>query len=255
MEKIIKEVDKKKGILQVTTLDERFYAIPVQNEAGLPSYKYIPSITWICGHYPKGIGFYRWLANTGWDESQALKNSAGDKGSKVHHGIEKLLKGETLNSTDRLENGSGVDEEITLEEWKILTTWRDWYREVKPEILKTETTVFSDNYAGTIDCVARIGSEVYIIDWKTSQSIWTEYELQVSAYRQALMEEDRRAKRPLVDYKLAILQVGYAKNRKGYKWNVIENKFELFKHAQAIWANENDGKQPKTINLPLQIKL
>ena len=33
----------------------------------------------IAGHYPKGIAFYKWLAEKGWDESQALKSAAGDK--------------------------------------------------------------------------------------------------------------------------------------------------------------------------------
>jgi hypothetical protein len=49
-----------------------------------PEFRYVPPVTWIAGHYPKRIAFYKWFAEKGWDESQALKSAAGDKGSKLH---------------------------------------------------------------------------------------------------------------------------------------------------------------------------
>ena len=80
MKKEIIVVDEKNGIFRVTLPDERWYTMKsFDTKTSLPIYQYIPSVTWIAGHYPKGIGFYRWLAEKGWDESQALKNAAGDK--------------------------------------------------------------------------------------------------------------------------------------------------------------------------------
>ena len=97
MQKIIREVDEKRGILQVTIADERWYVKETTNPATeLPIHTFVPSVTWIAGHYPKGIGFYKWLADKGWDESQAIKSAAGDKGSKVHDAISAILRGEEV---------------------------------------------------------------------------------------------------------------------------------------------------------------
>jgi hypothetical protein len=46
MKKIIKEVDEKRGILQVTIADERWYIKEVQNPTTkLPQFLYVPAIT------------------------------------------------------------------------------------------------------------------------------------------------------------------------------------------------------------------
>jgi hypothetical protein len=67
--------------------------------------------------------------------------------------------------------------------------------------------------------VCEIAGQPYIIDFKTGQNVWPEYELQVSAYKHAL--EDK-------GFKLAILQVGYKRNKAGWKFTEIEDKFDLF---------------------------
>lgn len=88
MKKIIRITDEKRGIVQVTTSDERWYLKPSTDPVTeLPVYKPVPSSTWIAEHWPKGIGFYRWLADKGWDEAEAIKAAAGDKGSAVHNAI------------------------------------------------------------------------------------------------------------------------------------------------------------------------
>lgn len=254
MKKEIGIVDESKGIYRVTTADERWYAIPHEDPTtGLPGYRYIPSVTWICGHYPKGVPFYKWLAEKGWDESQALKNAAGDKGSKVHNAIEDLIAGETVKMDAKyMNNSSKQEEELTLEEYEAVIAFAEWANEVKPKFLHKEMTVISEKYgfAGTVDCIAEIDGEVYVIDWKTSQYIWPEYELQVSAYLEALKEM-----KVVKDAKLGILQVGYKRNKKSYKWNVLEPQFELFLAARSIWSKECAGDKPKQRDYPLAVKI
>lgn len=255
MKKEIKQVDEAKGIFRVTTADERWYAIPENDKVtGLPSYRYIPSVTWITGHYPKGIAFYKWLADKGWDESQALKQAAGDKGSKVHKAIEMLIGGEELRMDSKVINPStGDEEEFTVEEWEAICSFSEWVKEVKPKFLMQETIVTSEEhgFAGTVDCVAQIGEDIYIIDWKTSQYVWPEYELQISAYKQALKEMGKKTK----NAKLAILQIGYRKNKARYKFTEIDDKFPLFLHAKAIWENETSGQKPAQKDYPISVKL
>lgn len=251
MKKEIKIVDEEKGIIRVTTTDERWYSIPSTDEnTKLPTYKFIPSVTWIAGFYPKGVQFYKWLAQKGWDEAEAIKSAAGDKGSKVHHAIEDLIAGKELTAEDKYWNNSTEqDEELTTEEWGCIIAFAKWVEEFKPEFLMSEVIAINEElgYAGTVDCVAKVKEDVYIIDFKTGQYIWPEYELQISAYKHAIKSK--------VEPKLAFLQVGYKRNKKGYKFTEVEDKFELFKHAMAIWKNENKAEGPKQYELPMKVSL
>ena len=105
---------KDNNIIQITTLDERWYHI-------LDADKFVPSSTWICDYYPKGTAFYKWLAEHGWDEAESIKNAAAEKGSKVHRAIEALLKGAEIHLNDVFPDSNGEQGELTVEEWKSIT--------------------------------------------------------------------------------------------------------------------------------------
>ena len=247
MKKEIRTIDKEKGIVQITTYDERWYAKTFDNPTtGLPDYQFVPSVTWIAGHYPKGIAFYKWLADKGWDEAEAIKHAAGDKGSKIHLAIDFLLNGNTVAMDAKFPNKStGQDEDLSVEEYAAILSFAEWYNEVKPEILASEYVVWGDGYAGTVDLKCKIDGKVYIVDFKSSQYIWPEYELQLSAYKQADKGVDA----------LAILQVGYKRNKKAFKFTEIEDKFPLFLAAKQIWANETASQSPLQKDYPISVTL
>lgn len=235
----IKKVDEEKGIVQITTTDERWY-----EKDGV----FVPSVTWIAGYYPKGIGFYKWLADKGWDEAEAIKAAAGDKGSKVHRAIEDILTGAEVKIDAQYMNPSTEKlEELTPQEYECVMSFVEWLKETNPEVISTEYNVFNERegYAGTVDMKLKIDGEVWLVDIKTSASIWPEYELQVSAYRHADPEVQR----------VAVLQVGYRYNKtKKYKFTEIEDKYDLFLSAKKIWANECEGVVPLQKDYPLSLK-
>lgn len=246
MKKIIEEVDKEKGIKRVTTVDERWYIKETTDQkTGLPSLKYVPSVTWIAESYPKGIGFYKWLADKSWDEAEALKVAAGEKGSRVHQAIHELISGKEVR-IDSKYTIDGEESELSLEDYDCIISFARWAAESKPTFIKTEYVVFNDelNYAGTVDLLCEIGGEKYIVDFKTSQYIWPSHKLQLSAYKKCGG-----------DVKLAILQVGYRLNKKKYKFTEIDDCFDLFMSARNIWESENKGVEPKQKDYPLSIKL
>lgn len=250
MKKQIIVKNEKDKVLQITTTDERWYAFESEDpQTKLPIFSFVPSVTWICESYPKGIGFYKWLADKGWDEAEAIKAAAGDKGSKVHKAIETLLSDKPVRMEDKFTNPTTEQpEELTAEEYEALCSFVDWFNAVKPEILATEISVINkeQNYAGTVDFVAKIDGKVWLIDFKTSQNVWASYELQVSAYKHALKKDVEG---------LAILQIGYKRNKNGWKWNEVEDKFDLFLAAQKIWANEHGGEKPSQKDLPIELML
>ena len=247
MQKIIKEMND--GIVQITIADERWYVKEVIKDKKKETH-FVPSVTWITSYYPKGVAYFKWLANHGWDEAETIKQEAGDKGSKVHYAIEDLLKGQTVKMDDKYINGTTeLLEELTLDEWNCIMSFANWYNEVKPDVISTEITVFNEElgYAGTVDLVCNIDGKPYIVDYKTSQYVWPSHELQISAYKHSQAN--------LKDCNLAILQVGYQRNKKGFKFTEITDKFDLFLSARTIWANECENVEPKKRDYPIEIKL
>jgi hypothetical protein len=255
MKKELVVMDEKKGIVQITTCDERWYSFENKNkDTGLPEYGFIPSVTWICEFYPKGIAFYKWLANKGWDEAESLKTAAGDKGSKVHHAIGDLLEGKAVKMGDIYNNPTtDMPEALTAEEYECILSFVDWFETTNPTILSREFVVVNkqESYAGTVDMLCEIFGECYLIDLKTSPNIWPSHELQVSAYKHA----DFPSGLPTPN-KLAILQLGYKRNKiKKYKFTEIEDQYDEFLAAKLIWAKETKGVEPKQRDYPLEIKL
>lgn len=256
MKKFIRNVDEKKGIVQVTIADERWYLKQVTNSAtGIPEYKPVPSVTWITQSYPKGIGYYKWLAEHGWDEAEAIKIAAGDKGTKVHLAIEDVLKGvEVRIDSKYLNKTTGIEEELTLEECDAILSFLKWREENRPETIAFETTVFSEkhNYAGTIDYICKIGDQYWIIDFKTSQQVWPSHELQLNAYKKTLENAENHIEGLNVsNLKMAILQVGYRRNKDGFKFSEIEDDFDMFLVTQKIWEKEHGGEQPNKKDYPI----
>ncbi len=252
MNKVIKVINEEKKILQVTTVNERWYIKEDTDVVtGLPMFKYVPSVTWICDYYPKGIGFYKWLADKGWDESQALKEAAAGRGSKVHLAIGDLINYNEVKIDAKYANPeTGEDESLTLEEYECLLSFVEWVKDYKPTFIKSEFIVWNnaDGYAGTVDLLCTIGEDTYIVDFKTGQNIFPPYELQLSAYAKALPE-------PIPNVKLAILQLGYLKDKKKYKFTDIDDKYNLFLATREIWKSENDGVSPRQRDYPLSIQL
>jgi hypothetical protein len=241
--KIEKRDTTKPGLVQITTMDERWY---YNEKLGI----YRPSSSWISSYYPKGIAFYKWLGEKGWNEAEAIKHEAGNRGTRVHMAVEALTKGATIAMTDMAPNqNTGFMEEFSVEEWEAIMSFVDWYKEVKPEIISLEQTVENSetNYAGTLDLKCRINGQIWIIDYKTSQYIWPSHEIQLSSYKHCDGHEDVQ--------KIGILQLGYKLNKKRFKFTEIEDQYIYFLATRQLWYRENKDVAPKQKDYPLSLTL
>ena len=104
MKREIEEVDKERGIRRVTFRDERYYERRIMVGTPQECWDFVPAVTWITGHYPMGPEFYRWVAEKGLSDAEAIKAAAGDRGSKVHQAISVLLNGGTVTMKDCFTN-------------------------------------------------------------------------------------------------------------------------------------------------------
>lgn len=233
MKKEIRQASEDGKIVQITLPDERWYVKTEKDDDGniLQVLPY-PSATWISSHYPKGVSYFKWLADKGWDEAESIKESAGDRGHKVHQSITKLLQGEGLSIDSSVENSeTGKLEPIKLAEYEAVMSFVDWFKATNPKVLANEEVLFNEEhqFAGTMDFLCEIEGETWLIDFKTSQYIWPSHEIQIASYAHTL---------PQMPDKMAVLQLGYKRNKKSYKLTEIDDKFELFLAAKKIWAHE-----------------
>lgn len=256
MKKTIREVNN--GVVQLTIADERWY--------WHEQYGFVPSVTWITSHYPKSPYLLRWFAEQGsWDDVELVKREAAERGSKVHQAIVDLIDGKEVKMNSQYINPTNdVPEELTVEEYEAVLSFVDWWNETKPEIVAREVTVFNERegYAGTIDLIAFINGELWIVDFKTSQHVSEEYELQVSAYKHAYggykkeeMHGGKKLTKMVAVDKLGILQVGYRLNKRKWKMNEVEDRYELFLATKKIWQRRTEGVVPLKREYPESVKL
>lgn len=243
------------GIIQVTLPDRRWY---FQELGKKDEYAAYPSITWILdAALPKGYGFNRWLSNLSAEEAKRILETAGERGTRVHAGIESLLRGQKLdfNSPHQFIN----NECFTAEEWQLLMNFESFVKRFKPLVQSVEMTVINaeHGFAGTADLIGIFdewlletfnsrttnghetnGRQVTaVVDWKTSSAIHESHKMQVHAYAATLK----------VDYAI-ICRLG-ASNKNGFEVFISKvndpdrpRYFETFLHVLEVFkflhANE-----------------
>ena len=187
------------------------------------------------------------MAKKGWDEAELIKQEAMARGSRVHKGCETIACGGEVFHNDSLTDGEGEIKELTAEEYEGILSFKAWCDEVKPKFISTEMTVFNKKYmyAGTLDAVVLIGDEHWLIDYKTSANIYLSHKAQLTSYKHTdVANKDIRTLNFGI-YKMGMLQLGYKRNKKGWKFTEIEDEFDSFLAAMHFWRKANANVHPK----------
>lgn len=125
---------------------------------------------------------YKFYAELGSHKAgEEIKKKSADEGTKIHEAFEKILIGE--NPT--------IDPSIKPAIIAAVTFLERNHIHVDPEFVEKRVVNYEHRYAGTIDSLALIGGKFGVLDIKTSQSIYRDYNLQTSAYVDALKEQYR----------------------------------------------------------------
>lgn len=101
------------------------------------------------------------------------RDSAADIGSRVHRLVEQLA--------------NGMEPEVTDEEAPYVASYRAFLAAYRPRFLAVEEMVCSlrHSYAGTLDAIAVIGGERWLLDVKTGSGVYPETALQLAGYAAA----------------------------------------------------------------------
>lgn len=247
--KIKRIVEHNEQDKQINVLDSRFYK---RNE------KYYPSVTSILNYFPKNKFFHEWLKDVG-HNSDIIAAKAAAEGTQVHNAVDRFLNGEEIQWID--EYGHAI---YSLDVWKMILKFAEFWNTHKPEIIATEYHLFSDNheYAGTADLVVRLNNQVWLLDVKTSNSLHTSYDLQLSAYAVAWNETHNTLieRTGILWLKASTRGEGKGDSIQGKGWQLkpidgIATNFKMFQNIHEIYKLENPNSKPVTELLPTSIKI
>jgi len=123
---------------------------------------------------------YRFYGTVGYDQAKRISEKSAEEGTLVHEIAEKILIGDVPSSVDK-----SIEPAINAL-WKFLQKNKI---EVQPEHVEMRAVNETHRYAGTLDVLANIGGKFGILDIKTSQAIYPDFGIQVSAYFDALKDK------------------------------------------------------------------
>jgi hypothetical protein len=241
-------------LLQITSLDERFYKVGDEEKG--EEVTYFPSVTWVLDYFPKDKFFTNWLKANG-EDADNIRDAAADRGNVIHNAITHIERGNELR-VDTLLNGKEGARQMTGEEIEAVFSYLAWKRESGMQTVLADETVVSRELgvAGTLDLFMEDEEAYWLIDVKTGKTVVPSYHSQVAVYKHGLFEDMPEGLKLKKDkpVKLAILQVGYTMNKKKFKFTEVEDEADAlldFKMAYHFWKRSNDGKQPKQYQYPL----
>lgn len=241
---------------RIQFLDNRFYRC---NDGAM-----VPSVTTLLDAWPKGAQYYEWLKRHGQD-SDEIRDEAGRRGSVVHNLTELVdLGGEARMCGD---DGSP---KFLMSEWAMLERYAEFRKLVKPEIHEIELNMASSKlgYAGTLDRVMVIAGDPWIIDIKTSASVYDHHHLQTAAYLELYAEARGIPDATKLKFRRGVLHLN-AKTRthgkgeaiQGPGWQLVEadrsfeEDMQLFGACCQLWHATNKNTKPRALAYALTVKI
>ncbi len=203
---------------------------------------------------------YRFYAEmSSFNEGEAVKKQSATEGTLIHETIEKILLGENPVIDSLIK--PAVDAFLRFSSEKNI--------QVDPEWVEKKVIDYDERYAGTIDALALIDGKFGVLDIKTSQAIYRDYNLQVSAYTVPLKRQLKNISTSWIlriDQSQKCLKCGATLRTKGgrkkiksgnnshceHQWSEVkgsielkelpyfENDYEAFLGAKKLWEWENE---------------
>ena len=138
-----------------------------------------PRVTKIVGIKAKPA-LYRYYAEAeSYKAAQDATEQSAKEGTLIHETVEGLLLGKQVDIPPSIAPAVNAFK-VFAEKTSI---------RVKPELVERRIVSYDHRYAGTVDAIAMIGGKVGVLDIKTSQAVYRDYNLQTSAYVEALRNE------------------------------------------------------------------
>ena len=184
--------------------------------------------------------------------SEYIVKKAAEQGTQTHEMIEDYLNGKELNFL----SPTGYPQYDPLV-WQMFLRFVDFWEEYNPKLIETEVHLFSDEIkvAGTCDMVCEIEidgkTELWIIDFKTSNHLQTTYDLQTAIYGKCYEEcYGKKADRYGVLWLKSSKRKAAAGKIQGKNWEMYESSrtqkenIDIFMTVKRLFDLENPKHSP-----------
>ena len=141
--------------------------------------RWYPRVTKIIDIKSKPALYYFYGEAASYSAAKAITENSAKEGTLIHEVVEKFMVGETPEIPKEI--APAVKGYLAFIENKNIHVNKEY---VEKRIFHPE-----HRYAGTIETLALIDGKFGVLDIKTSQAIYRDYNLQTSAYIEALLEE------------------------------------------------------------------
>jgi hypothetical protein len=132
-------------------------------------------------------GLVKWIGGVGIAFAENKRNECRDIGTEVHKIISEIINGRSFNDTPE-----------NIMQWTLLSpeikygviAWMQAQLSIPFKPVQSELLLISEKYgyAGTTDCLCKIGKQKWLLDWKVASKLWPEVKFQMAAYYSAYLE-------------------------------------------------------------------
>lgn len=148
----------------------------------------VPGTTTIIGRFKESGGLLQWAFRQGQSGAESLyeeRDKAAEAGTIAHDMIECDILGKEFSPP------IGAPADLVAKANNAFLQFREWRAQSRIEIIATETPLLSEEhqFGGCIDGIGKMpNDDIVLIDWKTSNAVYSDYLLQLAAYGLLLKE-------------------------------------------------------------------
>lgn len=157
----------------------------------------VPSVTTILGRFKDSGALIRWAYNRGKDGKELYdeRDKACDIGTAAHAMVEAHIHGEDPTLREEL---TKLDTEGRVKAENAYQMYLKWASMSNLKVVEQEMQLVSERYrfGGTPDAIGEVDGVLCLVDWKTSNGVFSDYLLQLAAYR--ILWEESHPDRPLL---------------------------------------------------------
>lgn len=144
----------------------------------------VPSVTTVLGRFKESGGLIAWAWKLGTEgkDYRAIRDQAADAGTLAHELIDAYITGNRLELSG--------DSDLVRQAQNAFQAYLAWEKSTGIKIEWTERQLVSEEYkfGGTPDAFGSINNTPVLLDWKTSNSVYSDYLIQLAAYAMLVKE-------------------------------------------------------------------
>ncbi len=157
----------------------------------------VPGTTTIIGRFKDSGALIRWAWQRGRDGKELYdeRDRACDIGTAAHAMVESSIKGMDPNGCPEI---ATLDADGQQKARNAFGMYLEWASMSNLEIVEQEMQLVSEvhRFGGTPDAIGMVNGKLCLVDWKTSNGVFSDYLLQLAAYR--LLWEENHPDLPLI---------------------------------------------------------